>query len=313
VYVGSFSFFLDNNQITSCITSQTFIALHFLFVSCRSRRGRGWAYAQLRFELDECGKSALLQQSLQIVGTPPNESRSNASAMLPMLESADKSSNIQPVVMSRGSACAGCHWFQRLIQFQKRQLSLCRVFVVPCTNNHNEFAVARRVFDLKCLRPLQRVVQAHPKLYVSFGFWFLAVPSILCGVFLSGLSMSILLAIFAFGMFFMHLGSMSSSRYGLDRLAVKHVSFSFRFAACVALFAEWTALRLRAYYDGTDTFAQIATIFFYFLYLLGQALVFLQTALLDCSPHMATSSQIMISVMAHVPFAVDAWCAPFTS
>jgi hypothetical protein len=54
----SFSVFLDN-QLTSSIASQVVIALHFVYVSCRSGRGRGWAYASLRFELDECGKSLL--------------------------------------------------------------------------------------------------------------------------------------------------------------------------------------------------------------------------------------------------------------
>ena len=37
---ANFSIFLDN-QLTSCIASQAVIALHFVYVSCRSGRGRG--------------------------------------------------------------------------------------------------------------------------------------------------------------------------------------------------------------------------------------------------------------------------------
>jgi hypothetical protein len=48
VSVSGFEFLLDN-QITSCITSQAVLALHFVFVGWRSRHGRGWFYASLRF------------------------------------------------------------------------------------------------------------------------------------------------------------------------------------------------------------------------------------------------------------------------
>ena len=58
-FTESFSILLDN-QLTSSVASQVAIALHFVYVSFRSRRGCGWAYASLRFELDECGQSMLM-------------------------------------------------------------------------------------------------------------------------------------------------------------------------------------------------------------------------------------------------------------
>lgn len=60
--VGSLQFFLDV-QITSSATSQAVIALHFLYVSCRSRRGRGWAYASLRFEVDNFRQNAVVRSA----------------------------------------------------------------------------------------------------------------------------------------------------------------------------------------------------------------------------------------------------------
>ena len=80
VSVGSFKLFLDS-QVTSCILSQAIIALHFVYVSCRSRRGRGWAYAPLRFELDESGKASFFRSSMpQMMRQGLNESLVSASS-----------------------------------------------------------------------------------------------------------------------------------------------------------------------------------------------------------------------------------------
>ena len=64
---GPFRFLLAN-QITSCITSQVVVLLHLLYVSCRSRGGRGWAYASLRFVLvKQYDMDTLLEPSSALV------------------------------------------------------------------------------------------------------------------------------------------------------------------------------------------------------------------------------------------------------
>jgi hypothetical protein len=80
---ANFSIFLDK-QLYSCIASQVVLALHFVYVACQSCRGRGWAYASLRFELDECGKS-LLMSTVPTMTSCLKDSGTTASAATPML------------------------------------------------------------------------------------------------------------------------------------------------------------------------------------------------------------------------------------
>jgi len=185
---ANFSVLLDN-QLTSSIASQVVIALHFVYVSCRSGRGRGWAYASLRFELDECGKSMLMSMPMVPTMTGSRkESGATASAATPMLASdASARAELQPAGAARWKALSRLR--QRWLQFQQRQVSRCRVFVVPCVamrgaggGGEAVFVLARPAFDLRLLRPLQRLADAHPRLYIGFGFFFLAVPSIVCAI-----------------------------------------------------------------------------------------------------------------------------------
>jgi hypothetical protein len=138
VSVGSFKLFLDS-QITSCILSQAIIALHFVYVSFRSRRGRGWAYASLKFELDECGRASFSRSSVpQTMGQSLNERLVAASASSGAQESGAACDDVR---RESGATCSrgpltGVR--QRLLRFQKRRLSQCRVFLIPCAASHAE-------------------------------------------------------------------------------------------------------------------------------------------------------------------------------
>jgi hypothetical protein len=249
----SFSILLDN-QLTSSIASQAVLALHFVYVSCRSGRGRGWAYASLRFELDECGKSMLMSMSMAPRFTGSGmESGAAASAATPMLASdASARAELQHAGAARWNALSRLQ--QRWLQFQQRQVSRCRVFVVPCVamrgaggSGEAVFALGRPAFDLRLLGPLQQLPDAHPRLYIGFMFFFLAVPSIVCTIVFSVQSQARGISTFVLGFMLciMAFGYLSSKRYGLERVAVKHVALSFRFAIFVTLLATDVALSVR--------------------------------------------------------------------
>jgi hypothetical protein len=295
----SFSVLLDN-QLTSSIATQVVIALHFLYVSCRSGRGRGWAYASLRFELDECGKSMLMSMPMVATMTGSGmESGATTSAATPMLASdASTRPELQHAGAARWNALSRLR--QRWLQFQQRQVSRCRVFVIPCVamrgaggGREAAFVLARPAFDLRLLGPLQRLADAHPRLYIGFMFFFLVVPGFVCVIVLSKQSQArgISLLVFNLMLCIMTLGFMSSKRYGLDRVAVKHVALSFRFAIFVALLATDVALSTR----------QVYTIDKHPLSVVASALsslLFCLCILLDCSPHLPPWVQIFISVNA---------------
>ena len=88
------------------------------------------------------------------------------------------------------------------------------------------------------------------------------------------------------------LGFLSSKRYGLDRVAAKHVALSFRFAVIVALLATDVALQARRVYTVGSHPARVVALVFVGLF-------FCLCVLLDCSPQMPPSAQIFLSVSAH--------------
>jgi hypothetical protein len=282
---------LLNNQITSCITSQAVIALHFLYVSCRSRSGRGWAYASLRFELDELGRSMPALPDMSFVHS---DSGRTASAAMPVLASeASAPRAVGPSVLSRLRT--------RLQWLQQRQVSRCRVFVIPCIamcdaggGGGGEVALARPVFDMRWLRPLQRLADAHPRFYSGSAFLFLVVPSLVCSIALEGqgqakgistlfLNSCIVIVI---------LSLLCCKRYGLDRVAVKHVALSLRFTIIAAFLAMDVALSTRLVYTSDKHPAVVVA-----YAILG--LSFCLCMLLDCSPHLPSTVQFCISVNAH--------------
>jgi hypothetical protein len=227
------------------------------------------------------------------------ESGALTSAATPMLASdASARAELQPVGAARWKALSRLR--QRWLQFQQRQESRCRVFVVPCVamrgaggGGEAVFALERPAFDLRVLGPLQRLVDAHPRLYFGFMFFFLAVPSIVCVIVFSlqsqarGISVVVLNSMLCI----MMLGFLSSKRYGLDRVAVKHVVLSFRFAIFVTLLATNTALNIRQVYTiDSHPLSVVATALL--------LLFFCLCILLDCSPHLPPCVQIFISVNA---------------
>ena len=291
----NFSVLLDN-QLTSSIASQVVLALHFVYVSCRSGRGRGWAYASLRFELDECGKSMLM--SMPMVATMTGSGMESGAATPMLASDASARAELQPAGAARWKALSRLR--QRWLQFQQRQVSRCRVFVVPCVamrgaggGGEAVFALARPAFDLRLLGPLQWLADAHPRLYIGFMFFFLAVPSIVCAIVFSvqsqarGISTFVLCSM----LWIMQLGFLSSKRYGLDRVAVKHVALSFRFAIFVTLLATDVALSSRQVYTIDQHPLIVVAIAF-------ASLFFCLCILLDCSPHLSPWVQIFISVNA---------------
>jgi hypothetical protein len=133
-----------------------------------------------------------------------------------------------------------------------------------------------------------------PRFYIGFGFLFLAVPGIACVIIFRGQTEAGGISILVLLLFIciMMLGFLSSRRYGLDRVAAKHLVLSFRFAVIVALLATDFALILR----------QVFTIGLYPTEAVANALsglIFCLCVLLDCSPHLPPSVQIIISVNVH--------------
>ena len=288
VIVGSFNLLLDD-QITSTIISQTVIALHFLFVSCRSRRGRGWAYAPLRFELDDCGKRLLSKSN-----TPLAPQRCDEHVTHPSLTSElpESSFTNTPSPSSCISALR-----QKLSLFQEKNSARCRAFVIPCVcmqiggkGTRSDFAMARPAFNMSLLYPLQRLADAHPKIYVFFVFLFLVVPNLACQVLLNGASQGITILILNLCMAAALFGFISSRFNGLDMTAVRHVVSSFRFAACVVLLAMWSLLSIRRAHQGFGHPTGSAA-------LIVLTVVFMGQTLLDCSPHLSPSVQIVVSVI----------------
>jgi hypothetical protein len=300
VSLGFFEVFLDN-QITSSITSQAIMALHFVFVSCRSRSGRGWAYASLRFELDESGRVLLSKLSLKEMHREANCNSTPELATPAKISHLETEKNdLQSVAEKKSFAFDFLRLQQRIQGFQNRHLSLCRVFVIPCVMGYEvgggaEFgiAMARPAFRLKYLRPLQRLADAHPKMYIGFMFCFLGLPAIAVERFVDGPERGALLLVLNSSLVIWALGYLSSKRYGLDQVAAKHVALSFRFATCVALVAGWIALNVRREPYPARIISVVMVCFF-----------FLECALLDCSPHTPASIQICITVTAFACCAV---------
>jgi hypothetical protein len=300
IFISNINVLLDN-QLTSCIASQVVIALHFVYVSCRSGRGRGWVYASLRFELDECGKTMAMPMVHTVTGSRM-ESGATASAATPMLASdASARAQLQHVGAARCSVLYRLR--QRWLQFQQRQVTQCRVFVIPCVairgaggGGEAGFALARPAFDFKLLVPLQRLADVHPRLYVVFFFSFLGLPSIVCSIIFKdgGPVRGICTLVLNFFMCIMAFGHLSSKKNGLDRVAVKHVALSFRFAILVTLLLSDLALSMYQVHEKndlhpTDIVARAFAELFFCLCILS-----------DCSPQLPPSVQFFISVIAHI-------------
>jgi hypothetical protein len=144
----------------------------------------------------------------------------------------------------------------------------------------------------RCLLPLRRLANAHPKLYCSFFFLIFGVLFFAVSIFLNNgpLRSSVTLA-FAIVLFFAVLGFLSCARYGIDAVAAKHVAASFRFLTIAALLCMWVLLNVRHAYIGVYHPSQTAAV-------AVLALLFLLTLLFDCSPQLPAAVQVAVSVIA---------------
>jgi hypothetical protein len=287
-----------NNQLTSCITSQAVMALHFLYVSCRSRHGRGWAYASLRFELDERGRSTLLEGGATATKCSTDSGAGACAAMAELGSRPPAAAPLQRAGAARASALRRLR--ERWREFQRWQESRCRVFVIPCVRlgdggggGEGEVVLARPAFGLRWLAPLQRLADVHPRMYWVFTFVFVIVP-LISTTFINDGGLGILVVAFVlnFLMLIVILGFLSSKRFNLDRVAAKHVVLSFRFVSIAILLVTDVALLLWQAF----TSQQSAWISFF-----GQSLIWVHfccSLFLDCSPHLPPVVQFFISVCA---------------
>jgi hypothetical protein len=268
--LGAFQFFLETH-ITSCMSSQFVIALRFAFVSCRSRSGRAWSFAPLRFELQD--------------STHGEREQGNSSH-----DAAEVQSNDAAEVQT--SACDRLR--RRVLMLHSQALSNCRVFSIPCVAIHNAddggsgpgLELARPLLCIKYAQRLQRLAEAHPACYMASLVCFATVLP-----FVSGRESPLLpvanVSILVLGIVFF-----SSKRHNLDRVASKHVVSSFRFLYSAVLWAFTFALITRQAYQGAEqrTYWSAAN-------QLAMALVFLFSLILDCSPRVPPAVQFLISVM----------------
>jgi hypothetical protein len=187
------------------------------------------------------------------------------------------------------------YWWREL---QRRQVSRCRVFLIPCVRlgdggggGEGEVVLARPLFGLRWLAPLQRLADAHPRMYTGSIFFVLGVPSVIFSIVMRGQANGISRLVVNFLVLMTIFGFLSSKRYNLDRVAAKHVLLSFRFLIIAFLLAIDISLSIRQVFTNdkhvTEVIAHVLALPF-----------FCMTILVDCSPHLPPAVQIFISVCA---------------
>jgi hypothetical protein len=263
-------------------------------VSCRSRHGRGWAYASLRFELDERGRSMSLERWPTATKCSTDSGAGACAATAELGSGAPAAAPLQRAEAGRASVLRGVRdWWREL---QRRQVSRCRVFVIPCVRvgdggggGEGDVVLARPAFGLRWLAPLQRLADAHPRIFGGCSFVFFAVPSFLVRAFLRGQAKGILYLVLNIVILMMVLGFLSSKRYNLDRVAAKHVLLSFRFLIIAFLLAVDIFLSIRELFTSNKQITEVIASAL-------SLLCFCLCILMDCSPHLPPAVQIFISV-----------------
>jgi hypothetical protein len=286
--VGGVRLALDN-YISSSSASQLLIALHLFLVSIRSSRGRAWAYASLRFAIDLEGSSSALGRSMPVLCSQQQRAEYNAPpSRMPLLES---SPNGLQHSAEAALAPALSRLHSRWQLFQQRQLVRCGVFHIPCvarTGAPSEFELARPLFQSRLLLKMGSVADAHPtKFAIVFGL--IGVLSATCTFFdASALGRFITLVLNVLNIACLS-AIMSSNRYNVDRVAVKHVAMSFRYALCVLLLLQYNALNVRkAILQLDSAWTPPATAL--------MSMLFLQSAFLDCCPNFSPTAHVFLSV-----------------
>ena len=280
---GPFRFAVAN-QITSCIASQVTVLLHLLYVSCRSRGGRGWAYASLRFELvKKHDMGTLLVSTNEPVAQAPS---SNA------VSEGMQGGEVQ--AQARSNSCSRLR--HRLLLLRRQRLQTSRVFSIPCVESECNLATALSASGLELVRPLFRIkfpnvivrfVESHTNTYFCVLF-IVALVSLDCSQLEPTDTATLVLNIIVIYGF---LGFLSSKRYNIDSIAVKRVSSSFRFVCICALVLSYATLDVYlSYLRQRSPQAAAATIIMMVLFIL--------CLLFDCSPNLPTTVQTAISVCA---------------
>jgi len=288
--VGPFRFVLAN-QITSCITSQVIVVLHLLYISCRSRGGRGWAYASLRFEL------AKQHDVGTLLGEPP------CSSIAPQMSSPNGA--LEGMQGAGVQAQAHTNAFSRLrhrfLRFQRQRLQASQVFTIPCVEGDSNLSTRLTASGLQLLRPLFRIkfpgamvrfAESHGNLYMCV-VCVVGLVSLTCAVLeLTRTAALVLNVIVMLGL----LGFLSCKRHNIDSVAAKHVSTSFRFVCICLLLLFYAALEVRLLYLGQRSLQRVAALIIMFM-------IFILCLLIDCSPNLPTTVQTAVSVRAcFIPF-----------
>ena len=272
-------------QLTSCIISQAIIMLHLLYVSCRSRGGRGWAYASLRFELVKQHDTALSSNKLLF---SPMTSRIRSNDVLDGVHVGDIKAQVRSNVFHRLR--------YRLLQFRWQRLHASRSFDIPCVESDCNLStglvssglqLTRPLFRINCVFPngMLRLADLHEKIYVCVVF-IIAIASFVASELQPEETATLVFDLIAV---YCTLGFFSCKRHNFDSVAAKHVAMSFKFVCILLLFLVYVALRVRlACLGNRSPQTACATLVF--------ALGFLLCLLGDCSPNLSMISQSAISV-----------------
>jgi hypothetical protein len=325
ISIGSFELTLDRH-ITSSIGSQVAISLYFLVQSLRSRSGRAWEVAPLRFELNVTSTSEMSMPQLNdasvVLPLAPTTAASTAARSNHDGDEQDTTSSSQLAAampdetapLANESYDAISSMRRRWNEFQRRNIARCRVFVIPCVideysnsergahrSSHEGLELTRPLLKLHCLRRLQHVAEVHPNVYIA-SITLLGLSSFLCQSLINtndGKGQATLA--FNSAVFILGLGFISSRRNTLDRVAARHVMTSFRFIVLALFLTAMISLGARTSHLGTTSPWQTAS---------GAALslIFLTCALLDCSPHLPAFSQTCISVPPIAPACIFSLC-----
>jgi len=286
---GPFRFVLTN-QMASCVVSQVVVLLHFLYVSCRSRGGRGWAYASLRFELvKQYNMGALMNEPSC---SPMAQQMPSSNSALEGMQGAG--------VQAQAHSNAFSRLRHRFLRFQRQRLQASQVFTIPCVESDSNLSTELAASEMQLVRPLFRIkfpgvmvrfAELHGNLYICVVFIVAIVSLGLYQVELTGTASLVLNSVVIYGL----LGFFSCKRHNIDSVAAKHVSTSFRFV-CICLFLlVIVALAVRASYlrqrSPQNVFTVVVTM-----------LAFMLCLFIDCSPNLPTTVQTAISVSSGIQF-----------
>jgi hypothetical protein len=282
--IGPFTFLLSN-QIISCNASQVIVLLHLLYVSCRTRGGRGWVFASLRFELVAKHNAGTLLDERSASRMPSQTPRSTGA--LQHTESDNEPAQTRSNVFSLLR--------HRVLQFRRQRLQSSHVFAIPCVENDNSdlairLLLVRPLFSSKLFPSIMlRFAEAHGNIYIV-ALAVVGLASLVCVLFESTSNASMVLnsiVLYAGFAFF------ACRRHNIDSVAAKHVATSFRFVVlCMLVFVVF-AMEVRLAYLGKRTPQNV----------IGSVLMlfgFILTLFVDCSPHLPQIVQTTIPVSASI-------------